>query len=89
MGNLLPVSVKDLSLVSGRALGYPDTPDGLPSSAVENTIERTEKLHRDPNNAHKPSMMLDMEQKRPIEVEVILGEAVRMAKARGVEMPVS
>jgi len=32
--------------------------------------------------------MLDMEQNRPIEVEVILGEVVRMAKARGLEMPV-
>ena len=34
-------------------------------------------------------MLLDAENGRPIEVEVILGEVVRMAKEKGVPVPVS
>ena len=41
-----------------------------------------------PSSSHKPSMMLDMERGQPIEVEVILGEVVRMAQEAGVEVPV-
>lgn len=33
-------------------------------------------------------MLLDAEKGQPIEVEVILGEVVRMARERGVEIPV-
>ena len=76
-------------LASGRAIGFPDTPDSLPASAGADTIERTRKPLLDPKSFHKPSMMLDMEQNRPIEVEVIIGEVVRMAKARDVAIPVS
>ena len=46
-------------------------------------------LHVVPDSTHKPSMMLDMENNRPIEVEAILGEIVRMARIRGVAIPVS
>jgi ketopantoate reductase len=73
---------------SGRAIGYPDTPDGLPASVAATIIENTRILHDVPESFHKPSMMLDMEKNQPIEVEVILGEVVRMAKARGVAVPV-
>ena len=38
---------------------------------------------------HIPSMMLDVQKGQPIEVEVIIGEVVRMAKSVGVEIPVS
>ena len=34
-------------------------------------------------------MLVDLDNGRPIEVEVILGEVVRMARARGVDVPVS
>jgi 2-dehydropantoate 2-reductase len=34
-------------------------------------------------------MLLDAKKGKPIEVEVILGEVVRMAKERGVPVPVS
>jgi len=34
-------------------------------------------------------MLLDAERGQPIEVEVILGEVVRLAKERGVDIPVS
>ncbi|KAG5636876.1 hypothetical protein H0H81_006537 [Sphagnurus paluster] len=71
----------------GRALGYDE--DGLPSSLVDDTLENTRQLHAVPESEHKPSMMLDMEKGQPIEVEVILGEVVRMAQERGVSIPAS
>jgi 2-dehydropantoate 2-reductase len=39
------------------------------------------------NEGAKPSMLLDWEAGRPMEVEVILGNPVRIARARGVGMP--
>ena len=38
---------------------------------------------------HVPSMLLDIEKGLPIEVEVVVGEVVRMAKYRNVDVPVS
>ena len=39
------------------------------------------------NRGAKPSMLLDWEARKPMELEVILGNPVRIAKAHGVEMP--
>ncbi|KAI1327420.1 2-dehydropantoate 2-reductase [Xylariaceae sp. FL0255] len=39
------------------------------------------------NSGAKPSMLLDWEAGRPMELEVILGNPVRIARACGVEMP--
>jgi len=39
------------------------------------------------NEGGRPSMLLDWEAGRPLEIEVILGNPVRLAAARGVEMP--
>lgn len=36
---------------------------------------------------HKMSLWVDVEQGRPIEVEVIVGEVVRLAKEVGVDVP--
>jgi 2-dehydropantoate 2-reductase len=38
---------------------------------------------------HVSSMLLDLRQGKPIEVEVMVGEVVRMAKAHNVPVPVS
>ncbi|KAF5372981.1 hypothetical protein D9758_001785 [Tetrapyrgos nigripes] len=76
-------------LAVGRAIGFPDAKDGLPSSIVQGTIQNTAALHVKPNSAHVPSMLLDMRNDSPIEVEVIVGEVVRMARARSVPVPVS
>jgi 2-dehydropantoate 2-reductase len=70
-------------------MGFPDSPDGIPSSVVDSTLNFTAALHADPTSVHRPSMLLDAERGRPIEVEVILGEVVRMAKENGVSIPVS
>jgi len=77
----------DELLVLGRALGFPDTEDGLPASTVTNVLENTWKLHAKADSTHVPSMLLDAERGKPIEVEVILGEVVRMAKERNVDIP--
>ncbi|KAG2159416.1 ketopantoate reductase PanE/ApbA-domain-containing protein [Suillus bovinus] len=87
--DIVPVlrAVLQEMITLGRALGYPDNEDGLPSSLVDDTISRTAELHRDPANSIVPSMLLDAQNGSPIEVEVILGEVVRMAKEMGIDMP--
>jgi ketopantoate reductase len=39
------------------------------------------------NKGAKPSMLIDWEAGRPMELEVILGNPIRIARAHGVEMP--
>ena len=70
-------------------MGFPDSPDGVPSSAVDFILKDTRALHDGPTSFHTPSMLLDAEKGQPIEVEVVLGEVVRMAKKKGVSVPVS
>ncbi|KAI5893527.1 6-phosphogluconate dehydrogenase C-terminal domain-like protein [Schizophyllum commune H4-8] len=70
-----------------RVLGFPDGPDGIPSSMVEEAMQSTREAHATPEAAHIPSTLLDIEKGRPIEVEVIWGELIRTARARGVDMP--
>jgi ketopantoate reductase len=70
-------------------MGFPDSPDGIPSSIADDTLNSTAALHVLSSSTHRPSMLLDAEKGKPIEVEVILGEVVRMAKERGMSLPVS
>ncbi|KAF8960910.1 ketopantoate reductase PanE/ApbA C terminal-domain-containing protein [Flammula alnicola] len=74
-------------LALGRALGFPDSADGLPSSLVTYVLEGTRAIHAEADSTHAPSMLLDAQKGQPIEVEVILGEVVRMAKAHNVDIP--
>lgn len=78
-----------LDMYLGRALGYPDSEDGLPSSIVDKALSGTREIHAKPDCTHVPSMLLDAQKGQPIEVEVIVGEVIRMAKAHNVETPVS
>ncbi|KAJ3788746.1 ketopantoate reductase PanE/ApbA-domain-containing protein [Lentinula aff. detonsa] len=71
----------------GRAMGFPDSEDGLPSSIVESSMKTSEKNYSGPESNHNPSTLLDIEKGAPIEVEVIWGETVRLAKQRNVEVP--
>jgi len=68
-------------------MGFNDSPDGIPSSIASATLDDTAALHVLPSSFHTPSMLLDAQRGRPIEVEVILGEVVRMAKEKGVSVP--
>ncbi|KAG6884814.1 hypothetical protein C0993_008033 [Termitomyces sp. T159_Od127] len=60
-------------VVLARALGYPDSIDGISSTLPGEVIENTRKLHVGPDSFHKPSMMIDAEKNQPLEVEVIFG----------------
>ncbi|KAF9523773.1 hypothetical protein CPB83DRAFT_774909 [Crepidotus variabilis] len=71
----------------GRALGFPDSEEGLSSSTVDFTILNTQALHEKANSRHVPSMLLDLQRGMPIEVEAVLGEVVRMARKRQVDIP--
>lgn len=74
---------------TGRAMGFPDSKDGLPSSYSEDLLASTKALHVDPASTHTPSMLLDAQRDQPIEVEVIFGEVVRLAREFNVAVPVS
>ncbi|KAJ4489959.1 ketopantoate reductase PanE/ApbA-domain-containing protein [Lentinula aciculospora] len=69
-----------------RALGFPDTDDGFPSSLVDETIANQRRMHEDPQNSHVPSMLLDARNGQLIEVEAIVGSVVRIAHERGVSV---
>ncbi|KAI1101268.1 2-dehydropantoate 2-reductase [Jackrogersella minutella] len=62
-----------------KVLGRP-FPDNL--AKPEKIIKSTER-----NAGARPSMLLDWEAGRPMELEVILGNPVRIARRAGVEMP--
>ena len=49
--------------------------------------EAIDIIRRTVPNGFKPSMLVDLEASRPIEVEVILGEIVRKAAEVGVPIP--
>ncbi|KAL2131744.1 hypothetical protein VTI74DRAFT_4644 [Chaetomium olivicolor] len=51
-------------------------------ASPEKILKSTER-----NVGSKPSMLLDWESGRPLEVEVILGNPLRIARAKGVELP--
>uniref|UniRef100_A0A0W0F2X2 Ketopantoate reductase C-terminal domain-containing protein n=1 Tax=Moniliophthora roreri TaxID=221103 RepID=A0A0W0F2X2_MONRR len=71
----------------GHALRSPDTEDDLPSDTVTKFLEFVGIGHVNLENDHPPSMLLDMRQGKPMEVEVILDEVVRLAKRVGVVIP--
>jgi len=49
---------------------------------VEKMLTNTRKMVR-----YKPSMLIDHEQDRPMEIEAIYGEPIRAAKSKGVDVP--
>ncbi|KAK2460801.1 hypothetical protein APHAL10511_007271 [Amanita phalloides] len=74
-------------LALGRAIGIPDSEEGVPSTHVDAVLKFTMDLHTRADSFHKPSMLLDMERNLPLEVEVILGEVVHLAKQHKVDVP--
>ncbi len=60
-----------------RREGYP-----LPDRIIENTIESTKKM-----SPFKTSMLQDFENRRPLESEAILGNALRIAERHNHPMP--
>jgi len=70
-----------------RAIGITD--DLLPSTAPSDTINFAQKSYSDPSRGKpfKPSMLVDLEAGRPMEIEGIVGSVVKQAKEVGVSVP--
>ncbi|KAI8920997.1 ketopantoate reductase PanE/ApbA-domain-containing protein [Powellomyces hirtus] len=62
---------------------FPDAPFPPPHLASIDAIVASSLR----NTASKPSMLLDWEAGRPMELEVILGNPIRIAKRHGIDMP--
>jgi len=82
---ILPVVRATLEEVRavGIAIGYSES--ALPP--VETAIAVTRDIYLDPRNTHKPSTLLDIECGKPFELEVIVGEVVRMGERVNMPMP--
>ncbi|KAI0324211.1 6-phosphogluconate dehydrogenase C-terminal domain-like protein [Cubamyces sp. BRFM 1775] len=74
----------------GRTLFPPDEARGVPGldpDVVQKTLANTARLHARPDSVHVPSMLVDVQQGRPMEVEHVVGEVVRMGRRAGVNLP--
>lgn len=71
--------MNEIRNTAAKVLSQP-FPEGL--ATPEKILRSTER-----NTGAKPSMLLDWEAGRPMELEVILGNPVRIARQAGVEMP--
>ena len=72
---------------------YPPSSDsgsvpGLDPEVAMKTLINTARLHARPDSTHLPSMLMDVQAGRPMEVEHVVGEVVRMGRAAGVDVPV-
>ncbi|PSR75785.1 hypothetical protein PHLCEN_2v8902 [Hermanssonia centrifuga] len=61
---------------------------GLDPDIVSNTLKTTAALHTRTDSTHRPSMLVDVEMGRPMELDVVVGEVVRMGRKMEVQMPV-
>lgn len=76
--------MKEIFQVAPRVLNVPNGGGFPPHLATpERIVKSTERNSR----TAKPSMLLDWQAGRPMELEVILGNPVRIARSRGYEMP--
>lgn len=73
-------------LAIGRAIGFDE--QALPSDIINETIDYTALLYKDPVFSMQPSMLIDLDLGRPMEVEPIVGELIKSAKQLHVEAPV-
>jgi 2-dehydropantoate 2-reductase len=69
-----------------RAVGY--TEDVVPSSLIEWNIQDNETRNGlGTTSTHRPSMLVDLESGKPLELEVVVGEVVRMGREKNVAIP--
>lgn len=93
--NTIPFFYDALSeLQTLGAVLFPSSPEGAAMPDFEQeigliTLQRTAALNSRAGHTHRASMLADIENGRPMEIEVVLGELVRMGRAHGVNMPVS
>jgi 2-dehydropantoate 2-reductase len=62
---------------------------GLAPDIVKRTLKNTALLHTRSDSRHRPSMLVDLEMSRPMELDVVIGEVIRLGREKGVAMPVS
>ncbi|KAF5350522.1 hypothetical protein D9756_008707 [Leucocoprinus leucothites] len=67
--------------------GFSQLTRGHPSSYSDDFMALTKSQYENPLNTHTPSMLLDAQKGLPIEVEVIFGEVVRLAREFNAPVP--
>lgn len=73
----------------GNAL-FPPTDQGPvfdPPALAKDVLERTGVIATKPTSTERPSILVDVENGRPMELEVIVGEVVRLGRKAGVPLP--
>lgn len=72
------------------AVLFPATESGpaLDPDLVKRTLKNTAVLHTRTDSTHRASMLVDVEMGRPMELDVVIGEVVRLGREKGVSMPV-
>ncbi|KIO32798.1 hypothetical protein M407DRAFT_18263 [Tulasnella calospora MUT 4182] len=83
VAHMLQTIVTELNAV-GRALGHPPAYLRDPAEFVEH---HQRQRHFEGTTGHKSSALLDVEAGRPFELEVILGEVVRLGRVSNVPVP--
>lgn len=76
----LHACMNEIFTTAPQILGIPFDPQK--HASPERILKSTER-----NTAGKPSMLLDWQAGRPMELEVILGHPIRIARREGLEMP--
>lgn len=76
---LLEPAMREIAAVA-TAAGY--------GNAVSEEIMQGMLHDSPPNSTLRPSMLVDLENERPLELEVILGAPLRVAKEKGVSTPI-
>ncbi len=90
---LLYDALQELSAVGQKLFASPENPDGpvegIDPDVAYKTLLNTARIHARPDSKHLASMLVDVQAGRPLEVEHVVGEVVRMGRRVGVGMPVS
>lgn len=73
----------------GNAI-FPPTEDGpvYTEKNIEGILQRTSFIASKPTSTERPSIFVDVESERPMEVEVLVGELVRIGRRLNVPIPV-
>ncbi|TFK81209.1 6-phosphogluconate dehydrogenase C-terminal domain-like protein [Polyporus arcularius HHB13444] len=88
---LLYDALQELSAVGQKLFASPENPDGpvegIDPDVAYKTLLNTARIHARPDSKHLASMLVDVQAGRPMEVEHVIGEVVRMGRRAGVAMP--
>ncbi|KAI0693383.1 ketopantoate reductase PanE/ApbA C terminal-domain-containing protein [Cerioporus squamosus] len=88
---LLYDALQELSALGQAVFASPEDPDrrvdGIDADVAYKTLLNTARIHARPDSKHLPSMLVDVQAGRPMEVEHVVGEVVRMGRRAGVDMP--